>query len=180
MLKSLIDKNEKNIIGLMSGTSVDGIDAALVHIIGAGFDTQISLTAFETYPFSKSERAAILDFASNSVVSLDDLARLNFYLGKKFAQVAEHVTLKAGLSLADIDLIGSHGQTVRHLPQSSPFLDDAIACTLQIGDPSVIAKITGVPTVGDFRPADMAVGGQGAPLVPFFDFLFSDHRKRTV
>lgn len=172
MLKSLIDKQEKNIIGLMSGTSVDGIDAALVHVIGSGLNTQLSLTAFETYPFSAAERETILRIASSPAVSLDELTRLNFYLGKKFAQAAEKVTLKAGLELTDIDLIGSHGQTIRHLPQSVPFLEESIACTLQIGDPSVIAKETGVTTVGDFRPADMAVGGQGAPLVPFFDFLF--------
>lgn len=181
MLQTLINKQEKLIIGLMSGTSVDGIDAALVHVIGNGFDTQISLIAFETYPFSDAERTAILDMASSYTVSLDDLARLNFYLGKKFAEAAEKVTHKAGLSLTEINLIGSHGQTIRHLPQSAPFLDDSIACTLQIGDPSVIAKMTGVPTVSDFRPADMAVGGQGAPLVPLFDYLiFRSSRKNRV
>jgi len=156
MLSNLAQKSEKLIIGLMSGTSADGIDAALVRVRGHGRQTHLELLAFRMIPFSKKVSKKIIEIASSSHVPVDELVRLNFYLGEAFAKAAQSIARDAGIPLSQIDLIGSHGQTIRHLPDSHHFLDKKISATLQIGDPSVIAKKTGVVTVGDFRPGDMA------------------------
>jgi len=181
-LQNLVNKSERLVIGLMSGTSADGIDAALVKIRGSGLKTQLNVLAFECYPFNREQKQKILSIAGAGECLVDDLSQLNFYLGNLFAEAVIAITKKAGLTKSDIDLIGSHGQTIRHLPEPDLFLDRRISSTLQIGDPSVIAQTTGVTTVGDFRPADMAVGGQGAPLVPIFDYLFfrSENFNRAV
>ncbi len=171
MLVSLSNKSEKLVIGLMSGTSADGIDAALVRIRGSGIHTELQLLAFETRPYSALVREEIHSLASAKQAPVNEISQLNFYLGEMFAEAAAVVASKAGIQLSEIDLIGSHGQTIRHLPREADFLGRKIASTWQIGEPSVIAKRTGVVTVADFRPADMAVGGQGAPLVPIFDYL---------
>ena len=181
MLSNLAQKPEKLIIGLMSGTSADGIDAALVRVRGHGTQTHLELLAFRMIPFSKQVTQKIIKVASASRVPVDELVRLNFYLGEAFAEAAQSIARDAGIPLNQIDLIGSHGQTIRHLPNSYHFLDKKISATLQIGDPSVIAKKTGVVTVGDFRPGDMAAGGQGAPLVPIFDYIiFRSQNKNRV
>jgi len=181
MLTKLSQKSEKRIIGLMSGTSADGIDAALVQVRGHGTQTHLKLLAFRMIPFSKQVSKKIIEIASALIVPVDELVRLNFYLGEAFAEAAKTIAREAGIPLNQIDLIGSHGQTIRHLPDSQNFLGKEISATLQIGDPSVIAKKTGIATVGDFRPGDMAVGGQGAPLVPIFDYLiFRSQDKNRV
>ncbi|HHT9110857.1 MAG TPA: anhydro-N-acetylmuramic acid kinase [Candidatus Brocadiaceae bacterium] len=173
MLQELLQiqqKNPKRVIGLMSGTSADGIDACLAEISGNGLDTKIKIVDFKTYPYDESTRTAILEACNPETGNVDKVCRLNFYLGKLFADAARCVANKAHIPLSDIDLIGSHGQTICHLP--------LYGSTLQIGEPSVIAQETGVTTVADFRPADMAAGGQGAPLVPYVDFiLFRDREK---
>jgi anhydro-N-acetylmuramic acid kinase len=170
----------KIIIGLMSGTSADGIDAALVRIFGAGLCTKIELVAYDTYPHSRAVRDKILQLAAGSSVMVEEVCGLNVILAQEFAKAAIAVCDKAGLNMAEVDLIGSHGQTIRHLPERYRILDREVTATWQIGDPSIIAKVTGVTTIGDFRVADMAVGGQGAPLVPFLDFLLlrSDQEVR--
>ncbi|NIA30089.1 MAG: anhydro-N-acetylmuramic acid kinase [Actinobacteria bacterium] len=181
MLPTIAQKSEKLIIGLMSGTSADGIDAALVRVRGHGRQTHLELLAFRMIPFSKKVSKKIIEIASSSHVPVDELVRLNFYLGEAFAESAQSIAHDVGIPIGQIDLIGSHGQTIRHLPDLHLFLDKKISATLQIGDPSVIAKKTGVVTVGDFRPGDMAVGGQGAPLVPIFDFIiFRAERKNRI
>ena len=178
-LKTLIDKSEKLVIGLMSGTSADGIDAALVRIQGEGISTKLQLLALETVPYSASVREEILFVASASNAAMDKVSQLNFCLGELFAEAAFEVAQNAGISMAQVDLIGSHGQTIRHLPIETEFLGKKISSTWQIGEPAVIAKRTGVVTVGDFRPADVAVGGQGAPLVPIFDYIFFRSEKTS-
>ena len=159
-------KSEILAVGLMSGTSMDGIDAALVRIHGSGPDTRIELLEFVTVPYPDQDRERIRSLARDDRISMNELTRMNARLGILFAEAAQSVVNRAGLDMSQVDLIGSHGQTVRHLPG-----DVECPSTLQIGDPSYIAQYTGVLTVGDFRPADMAAGGQGAPLVPLFDYL---------
>ncbi|HEY4482178.1 MAG TPA: anhydro-N-acetylmuramic acid kinase [Candidatus Brocadiaceae bacterium] len=209
-LLRLQHKNPKKVIGLMSGTSADGIDACLVEISGNGLHTRINVLASETYPYEETTRTAILDTCNPETGTVDKVCQLNFHLGKLFANAATSIANKAHISIKDIDLIGSHGQTIYHLPNqttmkktedrnqksevrsnesNSNTVDiDAfkketwdlphIRSTLQIGEPSVIAQETGVTTVADFRPRDMAAGGQGAPLVPYVDFLlFRDKEK---
>jgi anhydro-N-acetylmuramic acid kinase len=164
-------KKNKLIIGLMSGTSADGIDAVLLRVHGSGFRTAYKQVAFITQPYPRGVRRLILRNSVAGSSSVEEITRLNFLLGELFADAAARVAERAGHRLSDVDLIGSHGQTIHHLPKVWRFAGKRIRATLQIGDPSVVAKRTGVPTVGDFRVGDVALGGQGAPLVPYLDFL---------
>lgn len=149
------------VLGMISGTSADGIDAALVDIRG----DKLGVEAFQTIPYPRKTREAILA-ASNAVsISVREISRLNFEVGELFAAAALKVCAKRKPGL-----IGSHGQTIFHEGRIS---------TLQIGEPAVIAARTGVPTVGDFRVADIAAGGEGAPLVPFLDVRLFHHRTRS-
>jgi len=171
----------------MSGTSVDGIDACLAEISGNGVNTKAGIIAFATYPYHEKIRTAILEASNPLTGTVEKICQLNFSLGKLFADAVKRIARESGISLLDIDLVGSHGQTIYHMPNPSPdpFLDNntppgiaPTGSTLQIGEPSVIAQETGITTVADFRPRDIAAGGQGAPLVPYVDFiLFRDEEK---
>jgi anhydro-N-acetylmuramic acid kinase len=153
-LTRILNKTQKTVIGLMSGTSADGIDAVRLWIEGPDDSPNLTLLQHAHQPFSAEERARILALPEASASEVCDA---NFWLGEKFADAALAVR-----GDAPVDLIGSHGQTIRHQPPDS---------TLQIGEPALIAARTGVITVGDFRVADVAHGGQGAPLVPYTDWL---------
>ena len=178
-LHDIWDKQERIIVGLMSGTSVDGIDAAVVQLRRHAPDgISISLLAFDTIPFSDGIQQRILDISTPENSRVDDICRMNFVLGELFARAACRIVRTAELDLSSVDLIGTHGQTIYHLPDRDEAFGVTTGATLQIGDPSVIAQRTGVVTVGDFRPADMARGGQGAPLVPYVDYLL--FRSETV
>jgi anhydro-N-acetylmuramic acid kinase len=153
------------VAGLISGTSVDGIDVAVVDI-----DDGIRVVRSTTVPYPPEVRAAILS-VSNAATHTSTIARLNFLLGELFAEALEN----AGVPLETIDLIGSHGQTIFHEGEAVEFLGRKIASTLQIGEAAVIAERTGIETIADFRPSDMAAGGKGAPLVPFLDYQLFRH-----
>lgn len=174
----IVQKQTKKVIGLMSGTSVDGVDAALVEIQGNGLDTRVELIAFHTYPFGSGVRARIFDLFQPETSSVDEICQMNFLIGEVFADAALSVVSAAGLAMEEIDLIGSHGQTVYHLPPQAGAA--YVPSTLQLGEPAVIAYRTGVPTVANFRVADLAAGGQGAPLVPYVDFLLFRQTDRTI
>ncbi|MDE2215978.1 MAG: anhydro-N-acetylmuramic acid kinase [Planctomycetota bacterium] len=183
-LLRLQHKNPKKVIGLMSGTSMDGIDACLVDIFGNGIHTKINITTFETYPYDEATRTAVIEACNPKLGTVDKVCQLNFYLGKLFADAAKSIANKARIHISEIDLIGSHGQTLYHMPNPIPqqtatkFFTHHLRSTLQIGEPSVIAQETGVTTIADFRPRDIAAGGQGAPLVSYVDFLlFRDKEK---
>ncbi|CAH0121041.1 Anhydro-N-acetylmuramic acid kinase [Paenibacillus sp. CECT 9249] len=178
MLETYIHKNSRFVVGLMSGTSLDGIDAALVRIGGQGLDADIELAAFTTVPYSGEVREKLKQACSLEHSSAAMLCGINFYLGRLFADAVRRLAALAGIAPDEIDLIGSHGQTVWHIPAASEERWWEVPSTLQIGDISVIAKETGIPVVGDFRTADMAVGGQGAPLVPYFDYMFLRHPSK--
>ena len=150
-------------IGLMSGTSVDGIDAALVSVPASG---ALTLQATHQHPFPSGIRDAIQALLQPGDNEIDRAGELDMRLGQLFAEAALALLHKSGLSSKDIHAIGSHGQTIRHRPLTTP------AFTHQIGNPSVIAEQTGITTVADFRARDMAAGGQGAPLVPAFHQWF--------
>ncbi len=167
-------------LGLMSGTSVDGIDVALVRIAPSIKENaaHARLENFITVPFPAAVRAEVLRIAEGLQVSPGEISQLNFRLGRIFADAALRACRKFGVPPRRLSVIGSHGQTIFHQGRPSPFLGQPVASTLQIGEPSVIAAITGVTTVGDFRPADMAVGGQGAPLVPWIDYLLYRDARR--
>ncbi|MFZ0635958.1 MAG: anhydro-N-acetylmuramic acid kinase [Candidatus Acidiferrales bacterium] len=169
------------VLGLMSGTSADGIDVALVRISGAPPRLSVSLEGFHTVPYPRRVREAILRIANLGASSSTEISQLNFVLGELFARAALSACRKFRISPKRVDLIGSHGQTIFHQGAPGKFLVARVASTLQIGEPAVIAARTGIPTVADFRPADIAAGGQGAPLVPFVDcLLFRDPRRGRV
>ena len=165
-------------IGLMSGTSADGVDAALVEIIGHGLSTKINLIAFNTFPFEEELRLRIFNLFDPETSSVDEICQMNFLLGERFAEAALSLVEKACVSIDTVDLIGCHGQTIHHLPPRSEA--HCIPSTLQIGEAAVIAHQTGIPTIEDFRVADVAAGGHGAPLVPYIDFLLFRDAHRTI
>ena len=178
-LGHLFSKKRKLVIGLMSGTSADGVDAALVELTGSGPGTRQRLLAFRTYPYPRGYKEFLLKNSAAASARLDEIARLNMLIGELFADAARKIARTAGKRMPEIDLIGSHGQTVHHLPLRTALFGKSIRATLQIGSPVVIAKLTGVVTVGDFRTGDVAVGGTGAPLVPYFDYLLLRSKAKS-
>jgi anhydro-N-acetylmuramic acid kinase len=160
-------------LGIMSGTSADGIDVALVRMVGR----KTYLENFAVFPFPRRVQKSILKLGEGRAVTTGEISQLNFLLGEIFANAALASCKKFRVVPAQIAVIGSHGQTIFHQGTPSQFNGQRVASTLQIGDPSVIAVDTGITTVGDFRPADMAAGGQGAPLVPFVDYLLYWHPR---
>src|SRR5712692_3181077 len=165
------------VLGLMSGTSADGIDVALLRIAGAPPRLRARLGNFAALPLPSDVRAAVLRIANGAPTTTEEISQLNFRLGHLFARAALDACRRFRISPRKIALIGSHGQTIYHQGKASTFLGQSVASTFQIGEPSVIAAETGITTVGDFRPADMARGGQGAPLVPFVDYLLYRHAR---
>ena len=171
------------VIGLMSGTSADGIDVALVRINDASPHTASAahgakLENFVTLPFPPAIRAAVLRLGEGAAVGTAEISQMNFRLGELFGDAILDACRRFRVKPARISLIGSHGQTVYHQGLPAKYLGRPVASTLQIGEPAIIAARTGITTVGDFRPADMAAGGQGAPLVPFVDYLlYRDPRR---
>lgn len=170
---------EHIVIGLMSGTSADGIDAALVKISESGLRTSVQLIDFETYPYSKEVRELVLNASSPAKGSVDFICYLNFKLGNLFAGAVFNILKKANIEKGHVSFIGSHGQTISHLPEGLPEFLDKLPSTLQIGEPCVIAERTGIKTVADFRARDVAAGGRGAPLAPFAHFLLFNSKKET-
>lgn len=162
------------VAGVMSGTSADGINVALVRLLGRGFRTRLELLAHEEYPFSPAVRRTILS-VMNARAEVADLVRLNFLLGELYAEAVRRTSRKMRL---EPDLVGCHGQTIYHQGEAAPFLGRKLAVTWQTGEGSILAARLGIPAVSDFRPADMAAGGKGAPLVPFLDYLLYRHRRR--
>jgi anhydro-N-acetylmuramic acid kinase len=165
------------VLGMMSGTSVDGVDVALARISGAQPRLRTKLLGHTRVGFPETLRKEILRVAEGGKVTAGELSQLDFRLGNCYADAALRACRRFRFSAARVALVGSHGQTVFHQGRPSPFLGRLIASTLQIGDASVIAARTGITTIGDFRPADVALGGQGAPLVPYADYLLYRHGK---
>lgn len=177
MMKKLLKIYEKEkvlAVGLMSGTSLDGVDAALVEITVHNQDLEVDLKAFTTLEYTKEIRDSILALCSPTTSDVKQICEMNIRLGQIMAQAVKQVIEQSEYNMGDIDFVSSHGQTIYHEPEK--------AATLQIGELAVIATHTGKITVGDFRPSDMAVGGQGAPLVPYTDYLLfrSDKKGRAL
>ena len=172
------------VLGIMSGTSADGIDVALVRISegaesnsrgrsgkrSAGLSAKLEGIHSTAYPVKV--RDAILRVANIGATTSAEISQLDFLLGELYARAVQSALKKFRVAAAKISLIGSHGQTIYHQGAPSNFLGAAhVSSTFQIGEPAVIAARTGITTIGDFRPADIAAGGQGAPLVPFVDYI---------
>ncbi|MFB9279079.1 anhydro-N-acetylmuramic acid kinase [Cohnella cellulosilytica] len=169
-------------VGLMSGTSVDGIDAAAIEIREgeAGERPRIRLLSFGNTPYPADVREEIFALFEPSAATVDRVGRLNVLLGELYAEAALSAIRQAGLAPEEVEVVGSHGQTIYHAPQ--PFTSHGcdLRYTVQIGEGAVIAARTGIPCVSDFRVADMAWGGQGAPLVPFTEYLLYREPRRTL
>ena len=165
------------VLGMMSGTSVDGIDVSLVKISGAPPSLNIRLFNHTAIPFPATVRKEILRVAEQDAITSGELSQLHSRLGNIYADAALAACKKFHISPRKIDLIGNHGQTIFHQGAPVNYLGARTASTLQIGDGAIIAARTGITTVSDFRPADMALGGNGAPLVPFADYALYRHPK---
>ena len=171
----LWSKPSRLVVGLMSGTSADGIDAVLTRITGSGLSTKVEQLGFYFLPFDAATRRAILEICGGENGGTKEVCLLSTHLGRLYAQAVRGLLKQTGVE--KIDLIGNHGQTVYHIPEEMPYLGTTIRGTLQIGDPSYLAEEFGCPVVSDFRIRDMAAGGLGAPLVPYTEFLL--YRSET-
>jgi anhydro-N-acetylmuramic acid kinase len=167
----------KLVLGMMSGTSADGIDAALVRISGAPPRLKIRLLNHMQQPFAPEIRKEILRVAEQNPLTPGEVSQLHARLGHVYAEAALAACKKFHVSPRKIDFIGNHGQTIFHQGRPSNFLGKPTASTLQLGEGATVANLTGITTVSDFRPADMARGGEGAPLVPFADYALYRHHK---
>lgn len=179
-LGELISKSDKQVIGLMSGTSADGVDAVLVRIKGCGTSTEVLQEEYISIPFSDEVRSKILEIAKGENGGSKEICLLSARLGQLYLEACETLCEKAGISLKDIDLVGCHGQTVFHQPVPEYYLGETVTSTLQIGDPSILAEKMDTIVVSDFRVRDMAAGGQGAPLVPYSEYLIYRSEKENV
>ena len=171
----LWNKPSRLVVGLMSGTSADGIDAVLTRITGSGLHTKVEQLGFYFLPFDAATRRAILDICGGETGGTREVCLLGTHLGKLYAQAVRELLKATGTER--VDLIGNHGQTVYHIPEEMAYLNTTIRGTLQIGDPSYLSEEFGCPVVSDFRIRDMAAGGLGAPLVPYTEFLL--YRSET-
>jgi anhydro-N-acetylmuramic acid kinase len=163
------------VAGVMSGTSADGIDVALVRVMGRGFRTRFELLSHKAFPYPAPVRRAVLAAMDAKSARVADLARLNFLLAELYSDAIVSTQRSARIKC---ELVGCHGQTLYHQGDAQSFLGRKLAVTWQTGEGSLIAARVGVPVVSDFRPADMAAGGKGAPLVPFLDYVLFRHRRR--
>lgn len=172
-----MNKNTKTAIGLMSGTSMDAIDAALVKIDD---DFNFEFIKGHSLKYPSEVRQKLLEIANNKATT-SDICFMDFVCAKLFARCALELITKNGLQAGDIDYIASHGQTVFHIPEDKTISNITAKSTLQIANISTISELTGITTIGDFRSKDIAVGGQGAPLVPFADeLIFKKDKNRAI
>ncbi len=182
-------KRSRVIVGLMSGTSVDAIDAVLVRISGHGSRARIEKIRFDSFPYPADIRNRINTLFDKDRATIDEICHLDFVLGELFAAATRRLIEDAGLRMADVDLVAAAGQTIWHRPRPTveestaevPWIGEPIATrsTLAIGEPAVIAERTGIITVGNLRVRDVAAGGHGAPLVAYFDWAQLRHATRA-
>ena len=162
----------RRVIGLMSGTSLDGVDAALIHVSGTGRSLQVQTEGFISVPYPNALKDRLLENCSPGTSSVKEISQLNVRLAHIYADTVHSLVEQCSVSLDQVDAIGSHGQTIFHVPVEEDCAGLAVRSTLQIGDPSTLACLLQRTVVGDFRMADMAVGGQGAPLASYFDYMY--------
>lgn len=164
------------VAGVMSGTSADGINVAIVRVLGRGAAIRFSVLAEGQFEYPAAVRKAVLAVMNAPAAKVADISRLNFVLGKLYADAVLATKKRHGVQ--KLELIGCHGQTIYHQGEAAAYLGTSVAVTWQTGEGAMVAQRTGVATVSDFRPADMAAGGKGAPLVPMLDYIIYRHRTR--
>lgn len=178
--ESLSAKQSRLVVGLVSGTSVDGIDAALVRIEGEPLSPQVELLGFYELPFTDEVKGAIFAAFRPETSGVDHVARLNYALGHLFADAALGVVAEAGVAMGDIDAIGFAGQTVYHIPEKEDLWGIRTGSTLQLGEASVVAERTRTLTVAELYTRDIAAGGKGAPLTPFADYVMFHNTGKAM
>lgn len=178
-LYEIANKSSRRVIGLMSGTSLDGLDIALCTITGAGNTTKVSLDEFITLPYAHDLKEKLLTVFSKKTVSLEQLCVLNPWLALQHASMINDALKQWGMQSNEVDLIASHGQTIYHAPKSLHPEDAYGPATLQIGDGDHIAVATGIITISDFRQKHIAAGGEGAPLSLYGDYLLCAHETEN-
>jgi anhydro-N-acetylmuramic acid kinase len=175
VLVDLHRRSRRRVAGLMSGTSLDGVDAVLVYLAGSGPDLTMETEAFIHVPYPEALRDLIRQNTDEHSSSVQALTRLDVRIAELYADAVKRVLEEAGRDRGALDLVGAHGQTMCHLPAPADCAGKDVRATLQLGNSSTLATRLGVPVVGNFRAADLALGGQGAPLVPYFDYVtFTD------
>jgi anhydro-N-acetylmuramic acid kinase len=178
-LYEIAKKPSRKVLGLMSGTSLDGLDIALCELEGAGKDTKMSLLNFTTVPYEQTMKEEILSIFSKASVSLEKLTLLNPWIAIQNANMIKQALNAWGIKVEDIDLMASHGQTIYHAPKSLHPNDAFGPATLQIGDGDHLAMHTGIITISDFRQKHIAAGGEGAPLAVYGDYLLCTDAKEN-
>ncbi len=170
-LNKILAKESRTVIGMLSGTSVDAVDVVLARFKGKGTGINCTVINYAEFRIPARLKQYVLKVSSKDSGKVDDVCRINFILGKFYAECVNKFLKKFSINRNSVDAIGSHGQTIHHLPGTEKFGNIVFKSTLQSGDPSVIANDTGITTVGDFRNADVGVLGGGAPLVPYLDYI---------
>lgn len=179
-LSVIRNKESRYIIGLMSGTSADGIDAVLTQISGYGREIKVKQLDFLFVPFDRQVRERIMQIGEGTFGGSTEICKMSNLLGVLYGEACLALCKKAGINPWEIDLAGSHGQTVWHMPMKEEYLGYTVTGTLQIGEDARIAEALGCPVIGDFRVRDMAAGGLGAPLVPYTEYLLYRRKDMTV
>lgn len=181
LLYSIAQKKSRHIIGLMSGTSLDGLDVAMCKIEGSGSNTKIDILHFTTVPYEPFLKQQVKEIFSKQIVDLEKLCLLNAWIGTTHAAMINNCLEKWKLTKEDVDIIASHGQTIYHAPKILHKKEGFDNATLQIGDGDHIAVKTGIITISDFRQKHIAAGGEGAPLAVYGDyFLFSKANENRI
>jgi len=179
-LERIRAKKCRKIVGLMSGTSVDGVSLVLAEVCGQQLETEVKLVAYKTYPYPEDLRRMIFKLFGGDEATVENLCLANFVLGEFYARKIMEFLREVGVEKGEVDFIASHGQTVYHIPQPRTVNDITTRATLQIGEPSVIAERTGITVVADFRPRDIAAGGQGAPIIAYADYVLFRSQDKNV
>ncbi len=181
ILQEVLNKRNRLVGGLMSGTSLDGVDAIIARLEGSGPGMTIELLGHAQSSYPAAVRQLLTENSGTHDGSPRAISQLNAALPIYYRDTLVAAAAASSVAIADVDLVGSHGQTIHHVPDPADVGGLPIRSTLQLGDPSVLANLVGTVVVGDFRTADMALGGQGAPLVPYFDYVrFADATEHRL
>lgn len=170
-------KDERTILGLMSGTSADGLDVALVKLKGGGTDIDLKLITARTYEYDDEFKRKIIELYDPESSRVNDICEMNFLIAKKHAEFVLQFLKENNLNSEDVDCIAYHGQTIHHLPNGGKY---GVRSTMQIGEMDLLAYMTGIMTVGDFRKKDLSAGGQGAPLVSYMDYILYRNEEKSI
>lgn len=180
IISRLREKKTRRIVGLISGTSADGVTAVVAEIGSCSMDIEVDLIKHKTYEYPPRLREEVFKLFISETANVEHICKMNFALGEFFAEAANSLISETGFTADEIDLIGSHGQTVWHNPLQGNMAGYSTSSTFQIGEPTVITMKAGIPVIADFRKADMVAGGEGAPLTPYLDYVLHRDQEKNI